>query len=49
MNPIPKLPILDKQLDLRIPKEFQTKPNRIGASYNVKKSTLLRMIVLRDE
>ena len=35
MNPITTLPILDKQLDLRIPKEFQTKPNRIGASYNV--------------
>ena len=48
MNPTPTLPNLDKELHLRIPKEFQDNLQRVAASYNLKKSTFCRIILMRE-
>ena len=48
MNPTPPLPNCDKELHLRIPKEFQDNLQRVATSYNLKKSTFVRMILMRE-
>ena len=48
MNPTPPLPNCDKELHLRIPKEFQDNLQRVASSYNLKKSTFVRMILMRE-
>ena len=48
MNPLPPLPNCDKELHLRIPKEFQDNLQRVATSYNLKKSTFVRMILMRE-
>jgi len=47
-TPTPTLPNLDKELHLRIPKEFQENLQRVAASYNLKKSTFCRIILMRE-
>jgi hypothetical protein len=47
-TPTPTLPNLDKELHLRIPKEFQDNLQRVAASYNLKKSTFCRIILMRE-
>lgn len=48
MNPTPTLPNCDKELHLRIPNELQEKLTRIANSYNLKKSTFIRMLINRE-
>ena len=38
----------DKELHLRIPKEFEDNLARVAASYNLKKSTFCRIILMRE-
>ena len=48
MNEPIKLPPLDKELHLRIPKEFEMNLARVAATYNMRKSTLCRIILQRE-
>ena len=48
MNPTPTLPNCDKELHLRIPKDFQENLQRVATSYNLKKSTFARMLLIRE-
>jgi len=48
MNPIPTLPNCDKELHLRIPKEFEMHLARVACAYNLKKSTFARMLLIRE-
>lgn len=48
MNEPIKLPPLDKELHLRIPKEFEMNLARVAATYNLKKSTFCRIILQRE-
>jgi hypothetical protein len=48
MNQPSKLPPLDKELHLRIPKEFEAELARVAASHNMKKSTFCRIIMMRE-
>jgi hypothetical protein len=48
MNPTPPLPNCDKELHLRIPNELQDNLQRVANSYNLKKSTFVRMILMRE-
>lgn len=45
---IPKLPNLDKELHLRISKDFEQNLARVAANYNMKKSTFCRVILMRE-
>jgi hypothetical protein len=40
--------ILDKELHLRIPRDFENNLSRVAAEYNLKKSTFCRMILMRE-
>ena len=44
----PKLPNCDKELHMRIPKEFEDDIERIATSYKLKKSTFVRMVLMRE-
>ena len=48
MNPTPTLPNCDKELHLRIPNDLQENLQRVANSYNLKKSTFVRMILMRE-
>ena len=48
MNQPIKLPPLEKELHLRIPKEFEIDLARVAATYNMKKSTFCRIILQRE-
>ena len=48
MNQPSKLPPLEKELHLRIPREFEVDLARVAATYNLKKSTFCRMILQRE-
>jgi hypothetical protein len=48
MNQPNKLPLLDKELHLRIPKDFEMNLARVAATYNMRKSTLCRIILMRE-
>ncbi len=48
MNQSSKLPPLERELHLRIPKEFEVDLARVAATYNLKKSTFCRMILQRE-
>jgi hypothetical protein len=48
MNKPSKLPSLEKELHLRIPKEFDAELARVAATYNMKKSTFCRIILMRE-
>ena len=48
MNQIPVLPNCDKELHLRIPKEFEMNLARVACAYNLKKSTFARMLLIRE-
>ena len=48
MNQPSKLPPLEKELHLRIPKEFEIDLARVAATYNMKKSTFCRIILQRE-
>jgi hypothetical protein len=48
MNPTPTLPNLEKELHLRIPQDFQENLQRVANSYNLKKSTFARMLLIRE-
>jgi len=48
MNPTPTLPNCDKELHLRIPQDFQENLQRVANSYNLKKSTFARMLLVRE-
>ncbi len=43
-----KLPNLDKELHLRIPKDFELNLSRVAANYNMKKSTFCRVLLMRE-
>ena len=43
-----KLPNLDKELHLRISKEFEVNLARVAANYNMKKSTFCRVLLMRE-
>ena len=44
----PTVQLCDKELHLRIPKEFEDNLARVAASYNLKKSTFCRIILMRE-
>lgn len=44
----PKLPNCDSELHMRIPKEFEDDIERIATSYKLKKSTFVRMVLMRE-
>jgi hypothetical protein len=44
----PKLPNLDKELHLRIPRDFEMNLARVAANYNLKKSTFCRVVLVRE-
>ena len=48
MNSTVVLPNLDKEIHLRVPKEFEMTLARVAANYNLKKSTFCRMILMRE-
>ena len=48
MNEPIKLPPLDKELHLRVPKDFEMNLARVAATYNLKKSTFCRIILQRE-
>ncbi len=48
MNEPIKLPPLDTDLHLRIPKDFEMNLARVAATYNMRKSTLCRIILQRE-
>ena len=48
MNQPTKLPPLDTDLHLRIPKDFEMNLARVAATYNMRKSTLCRIILQRE-
>ena len=48
MNQPNKLPPLDKEIHLRIPKDFEMNLARVAATYNLKKSTFCRIILQRE-
>ena len=48
MNEPIKLPPLDKELHLRIPQDFEMNLARVAATYNMRKSTLCRIILQRE-
>jgi hypothetical protein len=48
MNSTPTLPNLEKELHLRIPQDFQENLQRVANSYNLKKSTFARMLLIRE-
>jgi hypothetical protein len=48
MNSTVVLPNLDKEIHLRVPKEFEMNLARVAATYNLKKSTFCRMILMRE-
>ena len=48
MNEPIKLPPLDKELHLRIPKDFEMNLARVAATYNMRKSTFCRIILQRE-
>ena len=48
MNQPGKLPPLDKELHLRIPQDFEMNLARVAATYNMKKSTFCRIILMRE-
>jgi hypothetical protein len=43
-----KTPNLDKELHLRIPRDFEVNLSRIAAEYNMKKSTFCRVVLMRE-
>jgi predicted AAA+ superfamily ATPase len=48
MNQSNKLPPLDKEIHLRVPKDFEMNLARVAATYNMKKSTFCRIILMRE-
>lgn len=48
MNQPSKLPLLEKELHLRIPKEFEADLAKVAGAYNMKKSTICRIILMRE-
>ena len=44
----PKLPNCDKELHMRSSKEFEEEIERIATSYKLKKSTFVRMVLMRE-
>jgi len=44
----PKLPNCDADLHLRITKQFEEEIERIAISYRLKKSTFVRMVLMRE-
>ena len=48
MNQPNKLPPLDKEIHLRIPKDFEINLARVAATYNMRKSTFCRIILQRE-
>ena len=48
MNLPIKLPPLDKEIHLRVPKDFEINLTQVAATYNMKKSTFCRIILMRE-
>jgi hypothetical protein len=48
MNQSNKLPPLDKEIHLRVPKDFEINLAQVAATYNMKKSTFCRIILMRE-
>ena len=48
MNQSSKLPPLERDLHLRVPKDFEIDLARVAATYNMKKSTFCRIILQRE-
>ena len=44
----PKLPNCDSELHMRISKEFEEEIERIASTYKLKKSTFVRMVLMRE-
>ena len=47
-TPVIKLPKCDTELHLRIPKEFDINLARVACSYNLKKSTFAKILLIRE-